>query len=83
MVHIFLTLGNMRQPSNATEGLQIINCMIKRTVTETEVLEWKKKHLELEGNRNDDGLLLEPKDYDNYIGRLRVESLLNLKKKFE
>ena len=32
-VHIFLPLGAMRQPLNATEGLQVINSMTKVTVT--------------------------------------------------
>mmetsp|Transcript_8799 Transcript_8799/g.12803 ORF Transcript_8799/g.12803 Transcript_8799/m.12803 type:complete len:342 (+) Transcript_8799:694-1719(+) len=44
-VDIFLTLGAMRQPSNATEGLQIINSMIKGTVIETDI--YKKGQLGL------------------------------------
>jgi len=68
-VDIFLTLGAMRQPSNATEGLQIINSMIKGTVTETEVLEWKKKHLKLECNDCENGPLLGPKYWANFLRR--------------
>jgi len=68
-VDIFLTLGAMRQPSNATEGLQIINSMIKGTVTETEVLEWKKKHLKLDCKGTDDGPLLGPKYWANFLRR--------------
>ena len=47
-VNIFFTLSAMRQPSNETEGVQLINSMVKRTFTEKEVRDWKKKHLKLD-----------------------------------
>ena len=67
-VDIFLTLGAMRQPSNATEGLQLINSMVKGTVTEKEIRDWKKKHLKLDC-AEENGLLLGPKYWANFLKR--------------
>jgi hypothetical protein len=68
-VDIFLSLGAMRQPSNSTQGLQIINSMIKGTCTENQIKEWKKSNLKIDCTGDDDGPLLGQKYWANFLKR--------------